>query len=173
MTDGPVLLLLRAVHVVCGVLWVGAAVFLAFYIIPSVRDAGPGAGPFMQKLGARKPPTYMLTLGALAVLSGLGLYWRASNGFQSHEWLRSGSAMVFGLGGVLALFILILGGAVISPAGKRMGELASQLQAAAGPPPQELVAEMQRVQARLARTNTLAAVTLIVATLCMAIARYV
>jgi hypothetical protein len=81
--------------------------------------------------------------------------------------------MVFGLGGVLALFILILGAAVISPAGKRMGELAGQLQASAGPPPQELIAEMQRVQARLARSNTIAAVTLIVATLCMAIARYV
>jgi hypothetical protein len=44
---------------------------------------------------------------------------------------------------------------------------------AAGPPPQELIAEMQRLQARLARSNNIAAVTLIVATLCMAIARYV
>jgi uncharacterized membrane protein len=173
MTDGPVLLLMRAVHVVCGVLWVGAAVFLGFYIIPSVRDAGPGAGPFMQKLGARRPPAYMLTLAVLTVLSGFGLYWRASNGFQSHEWLRSTSAMVFGLGGILALFILILGATVISPAGKRMGELASQLQTAGGPPSPELLTEMERLQARLARSNTIAAVALIVTTLCMAVARYV
>lgn len=173
MTDGPVLLLMRVVHVVCGVLWVGAAVFLAFYIIPSVRDAGPGAGPFMQKLGARRPPTYILTLAVLTVLSGFGLYWRASNGFQSHEWLRSASAMVFGLGGVVAFFILILGATVIAPAGKRMGELAGQLQAAGGPPSPELLAEMQRLQARLARSNTIAAVGLIVTTLCMAVARYV
>lgn len=173
MTDGPVLLLMRVVHVLCGVLWVGAAVFLAFFIIPSVREAGPGAGPFMQKLGARRPPTYMMTLAVLTVLSGFGLYWRDSKGFQSHEWLRSGSAMVFGLGGVLALFILILGATVISPAGKRMGDIAAQMQAGGGPPPAELIAEMQRVQARLARSNTIAAVTLIVSTLCMAVARYV
>ena len=173
MTDGPVLLLLRVVHVLCGVLWVGAAVFLAFYIIPSVREAGPGAGPFMQKLGARRPPTYMLTLAVLTVLSGFGLYWRDSSGFQSHEWLRSGSAMVFGVGGVLGLFVLILGAAVISPAGRRMGDLAAQMQGAGGPPTPELIAEMQALQARLARSNTIAAVMLIVTTLCMAVARYV
>ena len=173
MTDGPVLLLLRVVHVLCGVLWVGAAVFLAFYIIPSVREAGPGAAPFMQKLGARRPPTYMLTLAALTVLSGFGLYWRDSSGFQSHEWLRSGSAMVFGVGGVLGLFVLILGAAVISPAGRRMGDLAAQMQGAGGPPTPELIAEMQALQARLARSNTIAAVMLIVTTLCMAVARYV
>jgi len=173
MTDGPVLLLMRVAHVLCGVLWVGAAVFLGFYIIPSVRDAGPGAGPFMQKLAGRRPPTYLLTLAVLTVLSGFGLYWRDSNGFQSHEWLRSGSAMVFGLGGVIALFVLVLGATVISPAGKRLGELAGQLQAAGGPPPPELVAEMQRIQARLGRSNTIAAVALIVTTLCMAVARYV
>jgi uncharacterized membrane protein len=173
MTDGPVLLLMRVVHVLCGVLWVGAAVFLAFYIIPSVREAGPGAGPFMQKLGARRPPTYMLTLAALTVLSGFGLYWHDSNGFQSHEWLRSGSAMVFGLGGVLAFFILILGATVIAPAGKRMAELAERMQTAGGPPAPELVAEVQQLQARLARSNNIAAVGLILATLCMAVARYV
>jgi hypothetical protein len=81
--------------------------------------------------------------------------------------------MVFGLGGVLALFILILGATVISPAGKRMGELAGQLQAAGGPPSPELLAEMQRIQARLGRINVIAAVALIVTTLCMAVARYV
>jgi uncharacterized membrane protein len=173
MTDGPVLLLMRLVHVLCGVLWVGAVVFLAFYIIPSVRDAGPGAGPFMQKLGARRPPVYMMILAVLTVLSGFGLYWRDSDGFQSHEWLRSGSAMVFGLGGAIALFVLILGATVVSPAGKRMGELAGQMQAAGAPPPPELVAEMQRLQARLARSSTIAAVALIVTAICMAVARYV
>ena len=167
------LLVLRGLHVLGGVMWVGGVVFLARYLLPAVRAAGPGAGPVMQQLSARGLPNYLPILAVVTVFSGIGLYWRDSDGFRAHEWLRSGSAMAFGTGGLIALGVFILGMTVISPAGRRMAQLGSLMQQAGGPPAAEQVAEMQRVQARLGSTSSIAAVLLVIATLFMAIARYV
>ena len=48
----PVLVVLRVVHVVGGVFWAGAVLFVVHFLEPAVRDAGPdGAkvGPALQK----------------------------------------------------------------------------------------------------------------------------
>ncbi len=164
---------LRLVHIVAGVLWVGAVVFVAFFLMPSVRVLGPAGGQVMQQLvQVRKLPVYMMGMAILTVLSGIGLYWRDSGGF-SDPWMHSGPGRVFGLGGLLAILVVVLGMAIISPSAKRMGVLAAAMQGAGGPPAPERVVEMQALQARTARFSTIAAVLLLFATAAMAIARYV
>ena len=173
MGGGLVFLLLRVVHVVGGVLWVGAAVLLASFLLPSVRALGAGGGPVMQQMTARRLPVYMGTLAVLSVVSGFALYWHDSAGFRSHEWLRSGSAMAFGLAGVLAVSALVLGATVISPATERLGALAQAMQRAGGPPTAEQLAGMRQLETRLARAAGAGATLLVITAILMAIARYV
>ncbi len=166
-------IVLRVIHVLTGVLWVGAAVFVARFLVPAVRGAGPAAGPVMQQLIQRGLPAYMPTLAIFTVLSGFGLYWHDSSGFRLHEWLGSGTGMTFGAGAVIALGVFIYGATVVSPAAKRMGTIGGRMREAGGAPAPELVAEMQRTQAQLGRGSAIAAGLLVLATLCMAVARYV
>ena len=168
------LILLRLVHVLIGAIWVGSVVFASVFLVPTVRALGPGGGPVMQQIGQkRKYPIFALVAGILTVLSGIGLYWRASSGFTNREWLASGTGMTFGIGAVLAILSLLLGAAVIAPTAKRAAALGGAIAAGGKPPTPEQAAEMGRLQAKLGMLGSLGAVMLVLTTGAMAIARYV
>jgi hypothetical protein len=120
----------------------------------------------------RRLPIYMMVMAILAILSGIGLYWRDSGGFQT-PWMHSGPGTVFGVGGAFAILAMIIGMAVSSPAGRRLGALGAEIRARGGPPTPAEVAEMQRLQDRVARGSQIVALLLVLATGAMAIARYV
>ena len=104
-----------------GVFWVGAVLFIAAFLVPSVRAAGPAGGAIMRQLvEVRKLPLWLMGASVLTILSGIGLYWVDSAGFQS-AWLGSGPGRTFGLGGVLALAAAVLGMAVNAPTARRTG----------------------------------------------------
>ena len=166
------LIILRLIHIVAGVFWAGTAMFTAAFLIPSVRALGPAGGPVMQQIGqVRKLPVYFLTAGVLTVLSGLGLYWRASGGFRN-LWMLSGPGITFGLGALFALAAMSIGVFVASPMAKRAGALGAAM-ASAGKPSPEQVAEMQRLQTRLGKMSVLGAALLTLTTITMAVARYI
>ena len=174
MMSPALLYALRFTHIVVGVFWVGTIFFVAFYLLPTMRAVGPAAGPVMQELTqVRKLPTALLVAGILTVLSGLTLYWNASAGFRSKEWLASGTGMTFGLGAVLAIVVLVIGSAVNSPTAKRIGALGASIRAAGAPPTPEQAAQMQALQNRLYNAQRLTAVLLLLATAAMSVARYV
>jgi hypothetical protein len=62
---------------------------------------------------------------------------------------------------------------VNNPAGRKLGALAAQLQAAGRPPSPEEAATIQRLQERLAKAAVTVAMLLLLATAAMALARYV
>jgi uncharacterized membrane protein len=166
------LLVLRLLHIVIGVFWVGAVVFIAFFLIPSIRASGAAGGAVMQRLTSRQMHLWLMGASILTVLSGIGLYWHDSAGFSSSAWLGSGPGRTFGLGAVLALVAIAIGMAVNSRAAKQLGDLAAQVQAGGRPPSPDEASAMQRLQDRLATGAVLAAILLLVATAAMAAARY-
>lgn len=173
MAESLTLPLLRIVHVLAGAIWVGAVVFLSVFLIPSIRAVGPAGAPVMEQLGrVRRVPLWMMGATFLTLLSGFTLYWRVSGGFNS-AWMASGPGRVFGLGGLLALVAAVVGITVNSPAGRRMGEFSATLQAAKRPPTAAEAAEMQRLQARLQRGGVWGMWLVVLATVAMAVARYV
>jgi uncharacterized membrane protein len=164
---------LRILHVAIGVFWVGAVLFIGFFLTPSLRAAGPAGGAVMQQLmGVRAMALWLMASAIVTLLSGLGLYWHNSSGFTS-AWLGSGPGRVFGLGGVLGLAAAIVGMSVNAPAARRLGELGVKLQSAGRPPTAEEQAALARLEARLSRGSNVTIVLLILATLMMAVARYV
>jgi uncharacterized membrane protein len=166
------LLVLRLLHIVLGVFWVGAVVFIAFFLIPSIRATGAAGGAVMQRLTSRQMHLWLMGASVITVLSGIGLYWHDSAGFSSTAWLGSGPGRTFGLGAVLALVAIVIGMAVNARAARQLGDLAARVQAGGRPPSADEAATMQRLQDRLAKGGVLAAILLLLATAAMAAARY-
>ena len=69
-------LLARFVHVVCGVAWAGAVIFIAWILLPAIRATGPAGGALMQQLvRVQRLPVYLMVMAILTILSGLSLFW--------------------------------------------------------------------------------------------------
>ena len=166
------LIFLRLLHIVLGVFWVGAVAFVAFMLIPAVRESGPAGGAVMQRLMDHKMNLWLMAASILTVLSGLALYWHDSAGFSSTAWLASGPGRTFGLGAVLAFVGIGVGMGVNSRAAQQLGDLMAKIQGAGRPPSPEETATIQRLQDRLAKGAVIAAVLLLLATAAMAVARY-
>jgi hypothetical protein len=162
----------RLVHIVGGVMWVGAGIFIAAFLLPSARAIGPAAGPMMRELtGVRKLPVYLQVVSVLTILSGAVLAWRDAGG-MGVRWFQQGSGLVFGIGALLAITGAMIGLAVSSPTAKRIGALSAILGSAGRPPSLEEQRTLQGLQDRLYTVSGAIAVLLLLASAAMAGARY-
>lgn len=165
------MVVLRLAHVVAGVFWAGSAFMLAGFVLPTVREAGPTGGQFMQRLASGKlMPTLSATSG-LTVLSGLLMYWRASGGLQL-GWIGSASGLAFTVGGLAGLAAFLEGILIAAPTAKRLEALGREVAGSGGQPSPEQGAELQRLQGKLVKGAEWAAILLVVAVVGMAVARY-
>jgi len=106
-------LTVRFLHVLAGAMWVGFAVFSAFFLMPAIQEAGPDGGKVMAALERRGVVALIPIIVTVTILSGLWLYWRYTGGF-SPEISRSHAGMAFGTGGALAILAAIIGIGVVS-----------------------------------------------------------
>jgi hypothetical protein len=172
MDDRMILLLLRTIHVLGGIFWVGTAMFNAAFLFPALRATGADGGRVMQALmRERRMPLFLNVAGALTILSGIAMYARISAATQG-MWARSNPGMVYGVGAVLAILAAVLGGAVARPTGLRLAAIGQQIHASGGPPSPTQAAEMERLQRRAARTMVVVTTLLVAAATAMATARY-
>jgi len=172
MNGTAVFLLARFIHVVAGVTWAGAVVFVAFFLTPAIRATGPAGGALMQRLvRVQRLPVYLITLMVLTVLSGLSLYWLDFNAFGK-AWMHTGAGRTFAAGGALAILGALVGVVINVPAAKKLGMITSSIQAAGTPPSAEQATELGRLQNRLNRAGLASAILILLAVICMGVARY-
>ncbi len=168
------LIVLRLIHIVAGMFWVGAILFVAGFLLPSLPAIGPAAGVLMDQVArARRLTLWMMTTALLTVFSGVLLYSRDSDGFSSAAWLGSGPGRTFGLGGILAIVTVVVGMGITSPTARRMGALGGRARAEGRAPTPDEGAELDRLRARLMRSSRVQAVLLVLTAAAMAVARYV
>jgi hypothetical protein len=120
-----VFLTVRAAHVLLAAIWVGSVAFMVFFVMPALKETGPGAGPMMAAIARRGLNGFMGALGGLTVVTGFYLYWRFTGGFDP-ALSATRAAMVFGTGGIAGLISVIVGGAVVGRAMAKMAALAGQ-----------------------------------------------
>lgn len=173
MISYPTLLILRVIHVVIGVCWAGAIVFIAAFLLPALRAAGPSAAPVMAHLTqVRKMPSHLIGMGLLTLLSGTALFWNDSAGFNE-SWMQTGPGRTFSVGGTLGVFVLLMGLTINVPTSNRLGAISASVREAGGVPTAEQAAEIVRLQGRLYTVMRLAAVMLVLAAAAMSVARYI
>jgi uncharacterized membrane protein len=137
------MIVLRAVHVLGGIFWVGSALFSAFYLMPALASAGPSAGQVMGALQRRRLFLVLPSVAVLTILSGIRLMQIAS----------------FGM-------------AVARPIGVRMGRLAAMPAPATPEEEAARAADRTTLQRRAATAGAINIVLLLGAALAMATARY-
>jgi uncharacterized membrane protein len=165
MDNAVVLFLLRAIHVVGGVLWVGGLVVVSFFILPASQAAGPAAAPMMQfMMSKRKLSVYMMFVAILTTLAGILLMVRNVS-LTSGAWARSPMGVGISIGATSAIIALIVGMTVNAPAAKRLS---------APPGTGEPLAPEQRaaLMRRIAMGSRIALTLLAISALTMATARY-
>src|SRR5712691_6074117 len=163
MNFQPLLWVLRVLHIVVGVFWVGGIVIVARFILPSARALGPAGAPMVSQLVAqRKLPLRLLIAGWVTVLAGIALYMRAGS-LSASTFYASWPGRVYGLGGALGVIVVLMGTFGNLPTTKRMMALGAQIQASGGAPAPEQAAEMERLRTRLERLANRAAILLLVA----------
>lgn len=106
-------LVIRFLHVLAGAMWVGMAVFSAFFLMPAVKELGPDGGKVMAAMERRGVVVLIPVIVSISILSGIWLYWRYTGGF-SPEISRSHAGIAFGTGGAIAIVAAIIGIAVVS-----------------------------------------------------------
>ena len=159
-------LVIKVLHVLFGVFWVGSAMVNVRFLLPSVEASGPAGGVFMRELmGVRKYPVAITIAGLLTVIAGFLLLWHVTLGFQPEQF-RGFHRMMLSTGIAAALFAFLHGVTAIAPNAFRMGKLAESLQ---GPPTPEQAAELEMRRGKLKRGATVSLVLLVIALIGMAL----
>jgi uncharacterized membrane protein len=166
------LLLLRLIHIVAGVAWVGGAVVHTLFIEPSARATAPESGKFMQHFMVQRRFSVFMTISSLLTVAAGGLLFWYSSGGLKWAWISSGPGTIFSIGSVVAIFVFFLGLLMIKPRAERMGELGSAIAAAGGPPAPEQVAELHKIDRELSIIGRVDFALLLLALVTMATARY-
>jgi uncharacterized membrane protein len=160
--------LLRIIHIVGGVFWVGGTLIMTFFIGPTVgatADAGQKfVGHLMNNL---KFSNRMSAAAGLTVLAGAILYWRDSQGLTS-AWMKSGAGIGFTTGAIFAIVGFVTG-IMVGQTTKAMANLGAKMQ---GKPSPDQIARMQAIRKQQATYSIISAIALILAVTFMAIARY-
>lgn len=166
------LIVARLLHVVGGVLWVGAIWFVSMFLAPSLNEAGPEGGKVMQLIMRRKFMIVIPIIAVLTMLSGLWLYWKVSVGF-SPEYMRSGPGQAYGAGATLAILAFVIGMIVTRPAIMKAGQLTQAAMSASADEKQAMMSQADALRARATLWSKVIIALLIAATMAMAVGRYV
>jgi hypothetical protein len=162
------MLVLRFLHVFGGAFWFGSAMMLGLFISPTVAATAEAGQKFMGYLVNKARIHIVLSVAATAtVLAGIGLYWIDSDGFTS-AWTKSGAGVVFGIGGILGFVGYIFGMLI----GKNINILAKVGAQVQGKPTPEQMSQIQAAQKQLKTVGPISAFSLILAVICMSVARY-
>lgn len=164
------LLVLRLVHILGGLFWVGAGLFTTFFLAPALKASGPAAGGVvMGHLLKRHMMTIMPIVALLTILSGIRLMWIVSA--ASPHWFQHAQGHTYSVAGALSIIAFLTGIFVVRPTMNKAGRL-SQSAASDGASREMLTAEIAKLQKRATMSSGIATTFLVLAAAGMAIARY-
>lgn len=136
---------MRFIHVMSGVMWVGGSFLWSMVVAPSIMRNGPPQirRPFLEATLA-KITRYLILSGALTIVSGfwvMGLLVGFANitDVFAGKGMPAGYGSALGIGVVTAIALLTIGAGVIRPTAHKLLHIMQNMQPNA-PPPAELAA---------------------------------
>lgn len=166
------MVLLRLIHIIGGVFWVGSVLFLAWFLLPSGRTTGQAGLTVLQDvMMRRKMSIYLMTAMGLTILSGLAMYIHLAMATHG-AWASSTMGKVLGFGALCGIVGGGIGGSVSKSTGMKMAAIGKAIQASGGPPTEAQKAEINALQEKSEKVMRVVALLLILAVASMASARY-
>ena len=167
------LLILRLIHILTAIMWVGSSIFTSLFLAPALASSPAVLGQVMASLQRRRILTVMPIVATLTILSGLRLLWIDSAGFSA-SYFATGPGRTFSMSGLFALIAYVLAFGVARPIGARGAKIGAALSGSPEPSERErLVGELDRLRRRGAIITQSAVGFGILAAAGMAVARYV
>lgn len=166
------ILVLRLVHILGGIFWVGGLMYTSFFLIPVVRSSPSVAGQVMAGLQKRRLFIILPIVALLTIVSGIRLLMIASAGFWS-TYFATTAGRTYGMGAVAATVAFLLSMLVSRPAFVHVGRLSASLATTTDEGGrQRITAEIQRLNQRATVANGIVVVLLMLTAAGMATARY-
>lgn len=167
------MILLRLIHILGAIFWVGSAMFTGFFLIPSLKESPATMGAVGQALNKRGFMMVMPIVGLLVILSGGTMLWIQSGGHM-HEYMMTASGHTFTMAGGLGILALLFGVIFTKPANMKVAAIGGQIQAATDPAEKaRLAGEMAAAGKKAAMYTMIVTILMLLAAAGMAIARYV
>lgn len=164
------MVVLRLIHIFSGVLWAGGGFIMTGFIGPTAEALQQDAAQFMQHFNFKRRFSSMMGVFAtLTVLSGLAMYYRLFGWFAN---LNVGSGLALTVGSAAGLVAFFIGLFLMMPNNKRLEALGKEIAASGGPPAPEKLAEMQKVQERIATSGAWDTVLIVIALIGMTLSEY-
>lgn len=162
--------LLRWLHILAGVAWVGGGLLMALAISPVLlRTEVQSAARFFRALSLHRTFNLLFPVTALlTTIPGLIVFYESSGGFDA-DWMGTTPGIVLSMGVLFGVLGFLHGGGSV---GRKTGEIATLLQGAGDPLSGEEQASFRRAVAGLQRSSTVSMGLLLVAVVCMAGWRY-
>jgi len=167
------ILILRLIHILGGIMWVGSGIYTTLFLVPALSGSPAVMGQVMAGLQRRRIFLVLQIVAGLTILSGLRLLWIDSAGF-SDSYLSTGTGRTFSIGAGAAIIAAVLSFGVSRPAMVRAGAIAASLPASADAGERErLTAQIDRLRRRATVASGMAVGLGLLAASSMAVARYV
>jgi len=159
--------LLRIIHIVAGVFWVGGTLVMTFFIGPTIGATGESGQKFVVHLmNNLKFSNRMAAAAGLTILAGIFLY--SLDARAGASWLKSSFAIGLGIGAAFALIGFVFG-ILIGRTTRAMANLGAKFQ---GKPTPDQLNQLQAIQRQQAIYSNISVATLLLAVIFMAISRY-
>jgi uncharacterized membrane protein len=172
MNESALMIVLRLLHIISGVFWVGTVFIIAWFLLPSNKSTGQAGLTVMRDVMVkRKLSIYLMIAMGLTILSGLTMY--AHMMMVSHGvWASSMMAKVLGVGALCAIVAGALGGSISKRTGMQMAAIGKAIDESGQPPTSAQLREIDALQAKSQKVMAFVAILLVVALAAMASARY-
>jgi uncharacterized membrane protein len=133
------MIILRLLHIVAGVLWVGSAFLFVGFIGPSAAEVGPSAGPLLSAaVKKRKVAKVISLLGLVTVTAGWVIWARDADLYGGIDnWVGEPLGLGITIGAVLATISFFLGYYGVGKNVERLVDLGDTVAASGGPPSPE------------------------------------
>jgi hypothetical protein len=174
------MIVLRLLHIVGGVLWVGTAFFFVAFLGPATGQVGPEvSGPLFAVLVNKMHVPRVITWLAVTTVTAGWLMWLHDldvySDWNVNDWVFHSPGhfgLVLTIGALLATFAAFEGYFGVGRKVEQITALGGQIAASGGPPAPEQVSTMQRLQAEVKKHGQTDIVLLLLAVMAMSTARY-
>lgn len=165
------IIVLRFVHIVGGIFWVGAMFMNSFFLFPTLAEVGPGAGPIMAGLQRRKFMSILPIVAVITMLAGARLMYIGSSS-SNGAYFHSSMGRTLATGATAAVIAFLIGMFVSRPAAMRVGKLGAAIAKAPESERAALAAQLAALNRRSVIAGNAVVVLLLVAAGAMSVARY-
>ncbi len=164
------LIIMRVLHIVFGIIWVGTTIFNVLILEPQLKKLGPAvSGPVMGALMPVISP-FMGLSAMVVIISGIVLTLMMM-GWSLAGFLSGGWGISLFLGFLATIAATVVGFGIIKPTGQRMASIAAS--GGDGPPDPETVGQLQQLSGRILTLSRINFGLLLAAAISMAVARFV